>query len=149
MLRPAALLSLMLIAVPAGLARAQSSDDETIKAINTTATTLAAAFVVKDTDTIKSLTTEDHVAVTPFYDSPKSLNEEFATIADLDYRETAVGDVAVVLLAPDVAMRTVVADLEGSFKGKPLPPRVFATEILVKRNGKWIERFYQATAPQP
>lgn len=149
MLKPAVLLSLMLVAAPADLVRAQANDDETIKAINTTATTLAAAFVVKDTDTIKSLTTADHVAVTPFYDGPKSLDEEIATFADFDYRETAVGDVAVVLLAPDVAMRTVVADIEGSFKGKPLPPRVFATEILVKRNGKWLERFYQATAPQP
>lgn len=148
MLRPSVLLFLMLVAMPADLVRAQSSDAETIKAINTTATTLAAAFVVKDTDTIKSLTTADHVAVTPYYDGPKSLNEEIAAFADIDYRETTVGDVTVVLLAPDVAMRTLVADLEGAFMGKPLPPRVFATEILVKRNGKWIERFYQATAPQ-
>jgi len=41
------------------------------------------------------------------------------------------------------------ADLKDSFKGKPLPAKVFATEILVRRNGKWIERFYQVTTLKP
>jgi hypothetical protein len=37
------------------------------------------------------------------------------------------------------------ADLKGTFKGKKLPSQVFATELLVKRDGKWVERFYQVT----
>jgi hypothetical protein len=49
----------------------------------------------------------------------------------------------------DAALRTFTADLKGSFKGKPLPAKVFATEILVRRNGKWIERFYQVTTLKP
>jgi hypothetical protein len=39
------------------------------------------------------------------------------------------------LLGADAAMQTFTADLKGSFKGQPLPARVFATEILVKRAG--------------
>jgi hypothetical protein len=57
--------------------------------------------------------------------------------------------VQVSLLGADAAMRTFTADLKGSFKGKSLPARVFATEILVKRDGKWIERFYQVTTLKP
>jgi hypothetical protein len=53
------------------------------------------------------------------------------------------------LLGADAAMQTFTADLKGSFKGQPLPARVFATEILVKRDGKWIERFYQVTTLKP
>ncbi|HEY6669774.1 MAG TPA: hypothetical protein VI075_02430, partial [Methyloceanibacter sp.] len=46
-----------------------------------------------------------------------------------------VGNVKVSLLGADAAMQTFTADLKGSFKGQPLPARVFATEILVKRAG--------------
>lgn len=60
-----------------------------------------------------------------------------------------MGDVKVSLLGDDAALRTFTADLKGSFKGKPLPAKVFATEILVRRNGKWIERFYQVTTLKP
>ncbi|MET0667267.1 MAG: hypothetical protein ABWZ01_02025 [Methyloceanibacter sp.] len=49
------------------------------------------------------------------------------------------------LLGPEVAIRTFEADLKGAFKGKPLPARVFNTEILVTGDGKWVEWFYQVT----
>jgi cellobiose-specific phosphotransferase system component IIB len=95
------------------------------------------------------LMTPDHVAVTPYFEGPQTIEQEIAALSELDYKETMIGDVNVVLLAPDVAMRTFVADLEGNFKGKPLPARVFVTETLVNRNGQWLERFFQSTAPQP
>jgi len=57
--------------------------------------------------------------------------------------------VNVTLLGPDAALRTFVADLKGSFKGKPLPARAFVNETLVKRDGKWIERFFQITTLKP
>jgi hypothetical protein len=55
----------------------------------------------------------------------------------------------VALLAADVALRTFIANLTGTFKGKPLSARVFVNETLVKRDGKWVERFYQATTLEP
>jgi hypothetical protein len=51
----------------------------------------------------------------------------------------------VVLLAPDVVLRTFIAELKGSFKGTPLPARAFVNETLVRRDGKWIERLFQVT----
>ena len=53
------------------------------------------------------------------------------------------------LLAPDVALRTFTAELKGTFQGKKLPSRVFATELLVKRDGKWVECLYQVTSLEP
>ena len=66
-----------------------------------------------------------------------------------DWSQTIVGGPDVALLAPDVALRTFSAELKGTFQGKKLPSRVFATELLVQRDGKWVERFYQVTTLEP
>jgi ketosteroid isomerase-like protein len=146
----AALLSLMLFVAPVDLARAQSNEAEIITAINAASDTLDEAFVAGDAEGIRSMMTEDHIAVTPFYDGPQSVDEQIASMSDLTgYNQTVVGEVSVSLLAPDVALRTFVADLEGSYKGNPLPARVFINETLVKRNELWLERFYQITTLTP
>lgn len=146
----AAVLSLMLFVAPVDLAGAQSNEVEIVTAINAAAGTLDEAFVAGDAEGIRSMMTEDHVAVTPYYDGPQSVDDEIASLTDLTgYNQTIVGEVSVALLAPDVALRTFVADLEGSFKGKSLAARVFVNETLVKRNELWIERFYQVTTLPP
>ncbi|MGH6865949.1 MAG: hypothetical protein ACREDO_07240 [Methyloceanibacter sp.] len=61
---------------------------------------------------------------------------------ELSYGKTIVGEPSIVLLAPDVALGTFIADLNGSFKGKPRPARAFVNETLVKLDGKWIERLF-------
>jgi ketosteroid isomerase-like protein len=140
----------MLFVAPVDLAGAQSNEVEIITAIDAAAGTLDEAFVAGDAEGIRSMMTEDHVAVTPYYDGPQSVDDEIASLTDLTgYNQTVVGEVSVSLLAPDVALRTFVADLEGSFKGKPLPARVFINETLIKRNELWIERFYQVTTLTP
>jgi hypothetical protein len=150
MLRSAALLSLMLLAVPVDPVRAQSADAETITAVNTASDALHEAFVVGNADGIRSLMTADHVAVTPYYDGLKTVDEQIASAADLTgFNQTVVGEASVVLLAPTVALRTFVATWEGSYKGAALPKRVFVNETLVNRNGEWLERFYQVTAMKP
>jgi len=140
----------MLFVAPVDLAGAQSNEAEVVTAIDAAAGTLDEAFVAGDAEGIRSMMTEDHMAVAPFYESPLSVDEQIASMSDLTgYNQSVVGNVSVSLLAPDVALRTFMADLEGSYKGKPLPKRVFINETLVKRNDLWIERFYQVTALTP
>jgi hypothetical protein len=55
----------------------------------------------------------------------------------------------VVLLGPDVALRTLTAKLDGTYEGGPLSGNVFITSILVNEDGKWLERFYQVTRLAP
>ena len=93
--------------------------------------------------------TPDHISVTPYYDGPQTTDDQIASLPQLKWDQKIVGDVKVSMLGDDAAMRTFTADLKGSFKGKALPAEVFATEILVKRDGKWIERFYQVTTLEP
>ena len=140
----AALLTLMLFS-SVWLSEANAIDAETIAAINASSNALDNAFAKRDVEAIKSLMTSEHVSVTPYYDGPQSIDDQIASLSELDYGQTIVGKPSIALLAPDVALRTFIADLKGSFKGKPLPSRAFVNETLVKRNGKWVERFYQIT----
>jgi ketosteroid isomerase-like protein len=133
----------------AAMFEAEASDAETIAAINASSNALDEAFSKRDVEAIKALMTPDHISVTPYYDGPRSVDDQLASLADLDYGETIQGEVNVALLGPDVALRTFIADLKGSFKSKPLPARVFVNETLVKREGKWIERFFQITTLTP
>lgn len=148
MRRLAAVLSLILLA-SAGLFMANATDAETIAAINASSNALDEAFADRNVETIKSLMTPDHVSVTPYYDGPQSVDDQIASLAELDYGQKIVGTPSVVLLSPDVALRTFTADLKGSFRRKPLPARAFVNETLVKRDGKWIERFFQVTTLKP
>ncbi|MCK5712300.1 MAG: nuclear transport factor 2 family protein [Hyphomicrobiaceae bacterium] len=148
MRRLAAVLSLILLA-SAGLFMANATDAETIAAINASSNALDEAFADRNVETIKSLMTPDHVSVTPYYDGPQSVDDQIASLAELDYGQKIVGTPSVMLLSPDVALRTFTADLKGSFRGKPLPTRAFVNETLVKRDGKWIERFFQVTTLKP
>jgi ketosteroid isomerase-like protein len=123
----------------------RADDAATIAAINASSNALDDAFTKKDVETIKALMTPDHITVTPYYDGPQTVQDQLNSLSEYNWSQTIVGDVDVALLGPDVAMRTFTAKLKGTFKGKALPPRVFNTEILIKRGGKWIERFYQVT----
>jgi ketosteroid isomerase-like protein len=143
-----AILSLVIL-VAVGAFRAEAGDADTIAAINASSNALDKAFGERDIATIKALMTPDHVTVTPYYDGPHSVDDQIASLADLDYGQTIVGEPSVALLGPDVALRTFIAELKGSFKGKPVPARAFVNETLVKRDGKWIERFFQVTTLKP
>lgn len=126
-------------------ATARAGDTETVAAINAAADALDMAFEQQDASAIDSLTTDDHIAVTPYYDRPLSVAEQIATLRDLKYEQTNLDDPEVTLLGEGVAMRTFSAELDGTFKGRRIPSPVFITSIMVQRDGKWQERFYQAT----
>lgn len=149
MLRSAAILALLFLAVPAERVAAQSSDAETITAIYTASGALHEAFVVKNADSIRALMAYDHIAVTPYYDGPQTVDEIIASLSDLDYKETVVVEPSVALLTPRVALRTHVANWTGTFKSEAMPTQVFVSETLVNRNGEWVECFYQVTTLKP
>jgi ketosteroid isomerase-like protein len=140
---------LLSFAVIASMAPARADDAETIAAINASSNALDDAFGARDVAAIKALMTADHITVTPYYDGVQTVDDQIASLGELDFGQTIVTGPSVVLLSPDVALRTFTADLKGSFKGESLPARVFVNETLVNVDGKWIERLYQATALKP
>jgi Domain of unknown function (DUF4440) len=138
-----------LMALVATADYAQSGDVAAIEAIDNAAAELDEAFETQNAATIKALTTPDHVAVTHYYEEPKSVAAQIASLPDLKYQQTNLSEPTVTLLGADVAMRKLTAKLDGTFKGKSLTARVFITSIMVKRDGKWLERFYQVTSLAP
>ncbi len=148
-MRKLAALSFLVVLACSGPLPAAADDAATIAAVNASSNALDEAFTKKDVDTIKALMTPDHITVTPYYDGPQTVEDQLSSLGEYDWSQTIIGDVNVSLLGPDVAMRTFKAELKGTFKGKTLPARVFNTEILVKRDGKWVERFYQVTTLNP
>ena len=132
----------LVVLMTAALSPALANEAETIKAINASSNELDKAFKQNDKAAINALMTPDHISVTPYYDGPQTTDDQIASLPELKWDQKIVGDVKASLLGDDAAPRTFTADLKGSFKGKSLPAKVFATEILVKRDGKWIERFY-------
>ena len=141
----AAMVSLMILAAT-GLVEARAGDAETIEAINEAAAALDRAFEKQDVETVKTLMTPDHIAVTPCYLGPQTVTDQVDSLPDLKYRQTNLGEVTVSLFGSDAALRSFSAELDGTFKGKPIPRRVFISEIWVKGEGGWAEKFYQVTA---
>jgi Domain of unknown function (DUF4440) len=142
------LLSLVIL-LAAGIGVAQAGDAETTAAIVAASAALDSAFERQDAEMIKSLTTAEHVAVTPYYGRPQTVDEQIASLSELKYVQTKIGDDKIALLGPDAGMRMFTADLDGTFKGEPIPKRVFVTSVMVRRDGRWLETFYQVTALKP
>jgi hypothetical protein len=89
------------------------------------------------------------LAVTPYYGAALSTDEQIASLPDLKYEQTNLTEPSVTMLAPDLAMQTYTAKLEGTYKGKALSGPVFITQIMAKQDGVWRERFYQVTQLAP
>jgi ketosteroid isomerase-like protein len=113
--------------------------------VNAAAEALDKAFEEQDANSIAALTTPDHIAVTPYYDGPQSTAEQIASLSDLVYAQENLDEPTVTLLGPDAAMRTFSAELKGTYKGKPIPSPAFITALMVRQDGKWLEKFYQVT----
>jgi len=124
---------------------ANADDAATIDEIEAASDGLNQAFQRQDEAYIKENTTDDHMAMFALWSGPKSIAENLELLGDLKMKQTILSGPDVMLLAPKVAMRTSTMKLEGEYQGKPLEERVYKTQIMVKRNGKWLEKFYQST----
>ena len=87
--------------------------------------------------------------MTPYYGRPRTVDEQIATLSELKYEQTKISDDKITLLGSDAGLRMFTADLKGTFKGEPIPKRVFVTSVTVNRGGRWLETFYQITVLKP
>lgn len=143
------ILSVLAFALAAGIASANAGEPATVAAINAASAALDDAFERQTAEDIKRMMTADHIAVTPYYETPQTVAQQIASLPELKYKQTNTGDVKVVVLGPDAGMRTFTARLDGTYKGKTIPSDVFVTSIIVREDGQWREKFYQVTALQP
>src|SRR5262245_61313910 len=112
-------LSVFMIVLIAGIANA--GEPATVAAINAASAALDDAFERQSAEDIKRMLTADHIAVTPYYETPQTVTQQLATLPELKYKQTNTGEVKVVVLGPDAGMRTFTARLDGTYKGKTIP----------------------------
>jgi hypothetical protein len=144
-----AILASVVICVLLGATPTRSDDGATIAAINKASAELDAAFVKGNPSEIRRAMTSDHLSVTPYYDGPQSVDDQIASLGDLKFSQKNLDESKVILLSPAAALRTFTAEFIGTFKGQKMPRRQFVTSVMVNRDGRWLERFYQATTLKP
>lgn len=144
-MRKLAALITAVVCLAAGASTIRADDAATTGAVKAAFNAVDAAFKRQDAEAVKSMITADHLAITPYYDGPKTAAESLQALSHLKLNEIRVSKMSVSLLGPDAAMITFVADMDGTFLGIPVPSRGFVTSIMVRRDGRWLERQYQVT----
>lgn len=141
----AALLTCVFLTAPA-FADERLAD---VEAIDNVVGRLDEAFAADDAETLKALTTDEHLAILPYRPGPETVDHMIAELPKIDIKQTDLSEPTVVFLGPNSAMRTLTAKYDGSYDGSPVDSKVFITSIMSKRNGKWLESFYQVTTLAP
>lgn len=103
------------------------------------------AFAKRDVATIKRLARADHIAVAAYRGKPVGLEEQLKSQSELKRQPSDFSPINVTMLGDSAALVTFENSLKGTWKGKPLPARVFVSEIWIHQDGKWRQRFYQET----
>lgn len=142
-MRPKLLISLATcLFLGAHTPQAASPAKEVEQAINV----LNEAFQKRDADAIQRLMTDDHISVTPYYGGPTTKAQQIKNLPDLQLTQYTAEKLTVTSITKDVALVTYPLTMKGTFKGKEVAPRSFASAVWVNRGGKWLEAYYQETA---
>lgn len=104
------------------------------------------AYVQRDRTVIERLTSEDHVAVTPYALKPQTRAQQLATLKYLQVTKYVAGAMQIRMVSPDVALVTYPLTVAGTYKGKALAEKNHASALWVKSGGQWRETYYQQTA---
>lgn len=136
--------ALLLLAAVLGSAAMAAPEDDA-KALVQALGTLNDAYLKKDVDTIKRLTSEDLVVVSAS-GQRETREEQLKSLGDLKLGGYKTEAVRITHPAKDVAIVTFQSIVSGTFKGKALPTKMTVVTVWVQRGGQWLEIFYQATA---
>jgi ketosteroid isomerase-like protein len=116
-----------------------------VKDVEKALAALNEAYSKRDADAIHRLTITEHVSVTTYYGGPATRAEQLASLVDLKISDYTAAKTKVTLLNKETALVTYELTTKGTFKGKALPAKCFASAVWVKRDGAWLEAYYQET----
>lgn len=136
-------LALVTVSLSSGIVAA--GDEAVVREVRESLDALNKAFEKRDAESIRKLTTADHVSVTPYYRGAMKREEQLSTLPQLKFSEYTAGKMSVRLLGRDVALVTYPLTMKGTFKGQDVPRASFASAVWVKTDGRWREAFYQET----
>lgn len=102
------------------------------------------AFPTHDPEKIKALMAPTHLAFTP-WGGKQTRDQQIETLKDLALDEYTAGPMTITMIGKEAALVTYAVTVKGRFRGKPLQPKVMASAVWVKTEGKWLELHYQET----
>ena len=129
----------------AALAPAHADEAADIAAITAQRAALGQAYEDGKADKVRALLTPDQRSVTFVYDGPMTVDAQIGTLKDLDVEVYDAIPPTFEMLGPDAALVTTEQSYRGTYKGDPLPDRVFIGEVWVKVDGTWLQKYYQET----
>jgi hypothetical protein len=135
----------VILALTVSLGAGGAKDDPVFNEIKTLQDKLNRAFEANDESAIKRLMTDDHMAVTSFYDKPLNFADQIKALSESKLTEYSAAAMSFNRLGDDVVQVTYHASLKGTYRGKPIPSRAFVSALWVRRDGSWRESFYQET----
>jgi len=124
---------------------AAADEAATLAELEAAALQLDKAYADQDVATIQGMILPNHASIAPRYGGAAALDAQIETFEDLERTHFDYSPIEVELLGPDVALVTFEKSYAGTFKGTTLPPRVFVSEIWLRREGTWQQRLYQET----
>jgi len=130
------------------LAQPTAADDAaTVAVLKALVHEVNKAYADRDAATIERLTTPDHIAVAQQFQKPLTVQEQLDTLGEYKREPTEFTDIDVTLLADDAAFVTYENSYNdtGFYKGEPLPPRVYVSQVWEMHDGAWRQAFYQET----
>lgn len=116
-----------------------------IAAIEAQREALGKAYEDGDAAAARALMTPDQRSVTFVYDGPQTVAQQVASLEDLTVEVYDAIPPTFEMLGAEAALVTYEQSYRGTFKGDPLPERVFVGEIWVRHGGTWLQKFYQET----
>ena len=139
--------SKVLLILSAGLliGAGAGKDEGAVKEIQQAMQGLNDAFAKGDAAAIRRLTTEEHVAITPYYGGPVVRADQLKNLSDLKVPDYKAGEIKVTLITPDAALVTFPLTQKGTYKGKPVAAKNHVAAVWVNRDGAWLEVSYQET----
>jgi ketosteroid isomerase-like protein len=122
-----------------------AADDAATKAeIEAAIKALNDAYAGGDETTIASMVTPDHMGVSS-YSGAQTFKEQFTTLGEFQARYFDYSPMSFASLGPDAVLVTYENSYEGTFAGKPLPSRIFVSQIWLRQDGMWRQQLYQET----
>jgi len=133
-----------LLIVAAGTLPAAKADGDVAAEVKRAKQAVQTAFNKGDVDGVKKWLTEDHVTLLT-YARFTNTADQMKVLSAFKFSEYKIAGLKVKLLTKDVALVTFRATIKGTYAGKVVPSPVYAGEVWVKRDGKWLQASYQET----
>ncbi|VTS04220.1 nuclear transport factor 2 family protein [Tuwongella immobilis] len=144
-----ALASLSWGLVPVAIAQAPASAERppasAASQVQSALDALNAAFERGDVKAVAARMTPEHLAITSYYPKPLPREEQIRSLADHQLSQYRTSELSLQPLSPDSMLVTFRVTMKGTYRGKPVPETSFASAIWVRRQGQWLEHFYQET----